>query len=330
MPNLDTPQTSISNFAIELLVMVLLNLDTMDIIRAKQVCAVWYHCVAISTPLLRRTHKLPVVCDHGENPHFEALTEVSKAVTIPGGDREGDNLWDTVRAIEDAYMKRFDRSPRCTKSSRKPGAYVERYGENMADLRASFRGMRFQQRDENGRPQWPAGLREIQCHLCDRWHTKFHFQNLHPLLQFLDNGSTCFRGYGSRLMLNINLVEDWKMPLASYEHSCSLMVDLEGCSIGRCLRYNMLAQQRISFHVLSRQSSFHAVLGRLKMRLDLLYERWFLPSCCTSVFTFCNGNSGCATSMTMCTSSRRPRRCGKKFKKSTRLSTLSEGIGVSD
>jgi hypothetical protein len=144
MSNHEEPQTAISNVAIELLVMVLLNLDTMDLIRAKQVCTVWRHCVAISTPLLRRTHKLPVVCDHGENPHFEALTDASRAVTMPRGDRAGENLWDTVRAIEDAYIERFDGSPQCRRSSRDPGAYVERYGKDMVDLRNSFRGVRFQ------------------------------------------------------------------------------------------------------------------------------------------------------------------------------------------
>lgn len=78
-------------------------------------------------------------------------------------------------------------------------------------VRQGFRRVRF----PNG---WPVGLREIYCINCDRFHTRFRFENLHPVLRFLESLTVCFRGHGSRLRLTIGTIAEYRAPKSCYEH----------------------------------------------------------------------------------------------------------------
>jgi hypothetical protein len=53
---------------------------------------------------------------------------------------------------------------------------------------------------------WPEGHREIYCHMCDGFRTKFKFENVHPVLRILEDTPVCIRGHGPRLYLRLNIV----------------------------------------------------------------------------------------------------------------------------
>jgi hypothetical protein len=61
------------------------------------------------------------------------------------------------------------------------------YSGKRDDLRYGFKDVRY----PDG---WPIGLRELHCDLCDEWHTDFRFEDMHPLLRFLEDMTVCFRG----------------------------------------------------------------------------------------------------------------------------------------
>ncbi|KAH3965872.1 hypothetical protein HBH70_112440 [Parastagonospora nodorum] len=180
---------------IEVVEQVLLCLDHTCITRATAVCSFWKNCVANSQPLLRKTLKLPYHPSKDPNPNFHDLIEESKNAVIPYGKFRGDNLWQRVREFEDNWI---DDMHKMTAEERGEQLELEstlntNYCWRMKNIRDGFQGVRF----PDG---WPIGLRELHCDLCEKWHADFRHENLHPLLQFLDDMNVCFRGYGTQLL----------------------------------------------------------------------------------------------------------------------------------
>ncbi|KAF2845044.1 hypothetical protein T440DRAFT_408923 [Plenodomus tracheiphilus IPT5] len=96
---------------------------------------------------------------------------------------------------------------------------VRRHHEKGRDIRASFRGVRL---CGSG---WPVGLREIYCEICERFHTRFHFDHVHPALRFLEDANICVRGHGTILLIELDLFNEAAAPRSCYEHYCEEMID---------------------------------------------------------------------------------------------------------
>jgi hypothetical protein len=199
----------------EILEIILLQLDHCDIIRAQGVCRFWRNCITGSRLLMTKIYKLATLYTEDDNPHFETITEQSLQKTIPL--YRNRNLWQLVRKIEDKHIRRFvsltDQEWAIARHLR------QTYESRMWRIRWGFQGIRF----PNG---WPEGLRELHCDLCDGWHTDFRFENLHPLLQFLEDASVCFRGHGTRLMMLLCPISEKLAPKSCFEHSCAEIIEI--------------------------------------------------------------------------------------------------------
>lgn len=220
-PNYTFPEVA------ELLEIIFLHLDAQDIVCATGVCRYWRNCVRGAKLLRRRTFKLsPMHIANGENPHFEPLTEASREAVIPHHTYNGRRLWSTLRTIEDNFLVHIGEETEPHEADEKDSRNYEdedsdatasgvsgRYWDRMHILRCGFKDVRY----PNG---WPVGLRELHCDLCDAWHTAFKLENLHPLLRFLGDMSMCFRGHGSRLIIELAIVNTSLAPKSCFEHSC--------------------------------------------------------------------------------------------------------------
>jgi hypothetical protein len=197
----------------EILEQILLNLDDVDIVVMTGVCTFWRNCVSGSEPLKRKMHKEREECDGDANPYFEELTEDSKDAIIPRAKYGGRNLWSTVREFEDEWVSSMhegqnlrDMPDNLTEEEQEEWCDND-YWWRMHDVRAGFRGVRYPD-------TWPVGLRELHCDLCDYWHTDFRFENIHPLLRFLEETTVCFRGQGQHLKLDICIVSTKLAPMS--------------------------------------------------------------------------------------------------------------------
>lgn len=148
-------------------------------------------------------------------------------------DYEDQNLWSLVRKFEDEFLTRLrgdmntnsmilDTTLEDEQSCTSDENTINQYDERMSDIRSGFRGVRIQNDIPVG---WPVGLRELHCDLCDRWHTNFLFQNLHPLLRFLEDITLCIRGHGSQVMIKLAIVSSNLAPRTCFEHSRSEAVN---------------------------------------------------------------------------------------------------------
>jgi hypothetical protein len=169
--------------------------------------------------LKRKIHKEREECDGDANPYFEELTEDSNNAIILRAEYGGRNLWSTVRKFEDEWFSSMhegqnlrDMPDNLTEEEQQEWCDND-YWWRMRDVRAGFRGVRY----PDG---WPVGLRELHCDLCDYWHTDFRFENIHPLLQFLEDMTVCFRGQGQHLKLDICIVSTKLAPMSCLKHSC--------------------------------------------------------------------------------------------------------------
>jgi hypothetical protein len=250
----------------EIVERILLSLSHKDIVRASGVCNYWRSCIKGSKPLLRKTHQLATPISDDENPHFEGLIDASKEAVIPRGRAAGRNLWQYVRDVEDKYIASLHEKPEAVdeKPEREDKQEDERedkqeneredeqeddqedeeedeqedeeededdkkldfhqtFWRKMRDLRCGMKDIRYVNNLPVG---WPIGLRELHCDLCDKWHTNFKFENLHPLFQFLGEMTMCFRGSGAQLMIDLAIVSEKMAPAGCWKHSCeeALMV----------------------------------------------------------------------------------------------------------
>lgn len=203
----------------EILEQVLFCLDHTCITRAAAVCRFWRNCVANSQPLLRKTLKLPPYQPSNDpNPNFHDMTEESKDTVIPYGYFDGENLWQRVREFKDKWI---DGMHQVTDEEREEKIEFEfqfdssNYWQKMRHIRNVFQGVRF----PDG---WPIGLRELHCDLCEMWHADFRHEDLHPLLQFLDDTNVCFCGYGKQLLLcfdSLGSERSGKAPKSCWKHA---------------------------------------------------------------------------------------------------------------
>lgn len=219
MPDTQQNRLSVCHFpdVAELLENILLKLDTQGIATATGVCSFWKACIGGSRPLMRKLFKIATQVKDGDNPHFSALTEASRNAIIPRYNYQGQNLWNLVRSFEDTQLTNLHEVTgeylKKDKYRKELRIISEPYWEAMYEIRAGFRGVRI----PNG---WPVGLRELHCDFCDCWHTSFQFENLHPLFEFLENMTMCFRGHGSQLMVGLSTVSDSTAPKECWLHSC--------------------------------------------------------------------------------------------------------------
>jgi len=199
----------------EILEEILRCLDHTCITRAAAVCRFWRNCVANSQPLLRKTLKLPYQPSNDSNPNFHGLTEESRHAVIPYSYFEGENLWQRVREFEDKWINAMHQMTDEERTKKiEFDSNNKHYWRKMRHIRNGFQGVRF----PDG---WPIGLRELHCDLCEMWHTEFRHENLHPLLQFLDDTNVCFRGYGTKLLLCFNPFgsnDSGKAPESCWKH----------------------------------------------------------------------------------------------------------------
>jgi hypothetical protein len=225
-----TPPTAMSNSHFpaitEILIDILLNPPISDLVQATSVCKYWRRCIAHSKPLTETLFKhRPIPTPAGSNPHFEFLIPESVAAIVPRYIYKKQNLWSLVRSHEDEFIDymttgttrqlvnygdAFKMTQKYTFGNTLESA---KFHETFYNIRAGFQGVRI----AHG---WPVGLRELHCDLCDKWHTGFRFENLHPLLRFLGGVTLCFRGHGSRLMLELALVSSNLATKSCFEQSC--------------------------------------------------------------------------------------------------------------
>jgi len=207
------PVKAVHKLAAELIEAILINLEPVDVVRAKQVCTAWRDVVDDSPILLRLTHKMPTPLLGDENPHLEEPSELSRNVLIPLDEFAGQPLWPLVRQLEDEYLATFSSLSDEQWKAKQELDRVTRartFLKRMFEIRTALRGLRVDN-------IWPPGFREISCAICARWHTQFRFADLHPLLQFLGHGATCFRGHKTLFVFNIRFFSDLCAPKSLFE-----------------------------------------------------------------------------------------------------------------
>ncbi|KAJ4377292.1 hypothetical protein N0V83_000116 [Neocucurbitaria cava] len=222
------PAPKSSAYVTEIMDTISTNLDRDDLPQAAEVCREWRDRVPLwyetSTP-----------CVEELDPHFDEPCEAYKEQ-----EKEFDKLRTSLSAKHDIPFPRevtrdlsiivrrddftYDGLP-VLRAMRGVDAEVfqnvedeQRTGfeEDPPEYRTLCVRQGFQRvRIPNG---WPVGLREIYCIICDGFHTRFRFENLHPMLRFLESLTVCFRGHGSILRLTIGTIAEYRAPKSCYEH----------------------------------------------------------------------------------------------------------------
>jgi hypothetical protein len=205
-------------YVLELVETILLYLPAREIVRASGVCVHWRSCIAGTPALLRATHKMPSPCPPDMNPHFIEPNRACRNALFPllGSAYYGSNV---LKLCQDTDVKLLS-AMRPGISDEENEALSELYGEERYSYRRAFKGVRY----PNG---WPECYRTY-CNLCSGFHAQFRFENLHPLLSFLDDVTMCVRGYGPHLYIKLSIINELETTEACYQHYYKEIKDLAG------------------------------------------------------------------------------------------------------
>jgi len=212
-PQVHEPQAGRNVAAIaELVEIIVLSLDYFDILRAKDVSSFWRNVITNSPKLLRRMHKMPVLIEDADNedPHFESPSLAAENALIQHDVDAGKPV---VREAKNAVKVHLEGM---YKNMTKEAINTHKYRLSLLWFRYRYgcRDTRF------GGQGWPEGFREIYCHICNGFHTRLRFQNIHPLLRPLEDMQICFRGHGQHVLFTLNLLYYARSPRSCYEHVC--------------------------------------------------------------------------------------------------------------
>ncbi|OAF99514.1 uncharacterized protein CC84DRAFT_1210353 [Paraphaeosphaeria sporulosa] len=193
---LDDPTSASSRlFSLpELLNSIFLHLPYTDLLHCRAICVLWKHCIDVPLAVRQRMWKAPTKTREGEEPHFEVVSEKAGKVVYTQGNAEwhGRKILEKSQEIRLAFL-----------SEAIPGQEMPtgKYATEMQESR------NYAMRSVNFQNEWPDGYcgyvnaAEIVCSLCDRFHTRVRFENLHPILQFLEAYEICFTGVADRLIV---------------------------------------------------------------------------------------------------------------------------------
>jgi len=202
----------------ELVELIILNLDYFDVLRAKGVSSFWRNVITNSPKLLRKMHKLPVLIDNGvdEDPHFAKPSVAAENALIQHDVDAGKPVVQEAKNAVKVHLQGIHKDM----TAEALNTHKSRLSVLSFRYRLGCRGIRTRR---NG---WPAGYRETYCKICNSFHTKFRFQNIHPLLRSLDDMEICFRGDGPLLLFTVRTLYSVKAPRSCQEHVCADFVRL--------------------------------------------------------------------------------------------------------
>jgi hypothetical protein len=203
----DTPNAS-PLYIFELLEAILLYLSPRDITITSSVCGYWQTCIARSPALLRKIHRIPSTFSPDTNPHFNQPSLACRNALIPreSSDHYGKNVLDLYESADIEFLAAMHLGI----SFKEMDTVHDVYLKKRRNYRATFMNVRY----PDG---WPERYR-THCDLCDGFHARFRFENVHPLLSFLDDVTMCVRGYGTHLYVAINIADEIATTDACYEH----------------------------------------------------------------------------------------------------------------
>jgi hypothetical protein len=195
-------------YIFELLEAILLYLSPREIIIASSVCEYWHTCVARSPTLLRKIHKILSPFSTDTNPHFDQPSLACRNALIPRDSSEyyGKNVLDFYESADIEFLTAMHFGI----FSKEMETVQDIYLEKRRGYRAAFMNVRY----PDG---WPERYR-THCDLCDGFHARFRFENVHPLLSFLDDVTMCVRGHAAHLYVVINIANEIATTDACYEH----------------------------------------------------------------------------------------------------------------
>ncbi|CAO2647187.1 Nn.00g081090.m01.CDS01 [Neocucurbitaria sp. VM-36] len=227
------PYTSPPRLPAEVILLIFTYLNGYDLDRTSLVCKRWrnlaFSCYDVPTPCFEELEphfdrpckaykeqesafdKLQVNLSGSDNNPVSNIVAQDIAIIAPSNESyTGVPVLRAMREIDiEILVNVYDDQPTGWE------VYPPEY--KPVRIRAAFQGVRF----PHG---WPAGLREIHCEICNKFHTSFRFQNLHPGLRFLEDMTICFRGHGSRLRLQIGTIAEHRAPKSCFEHYVDEMV----------------------------------------------------------------------------------------------------------
>jgi hypothetical protein len=119
---------------------IFLYLEPRDIVRASATCKYWHDCVKNHT-LLRKIHKMPVICIEGTNPHFITPSQACRNALIPGtrSSDAGNNVLDLYTGADIRLLENMNPGI----SDSKLQEVKKEYRDDRHGWRATFRGVRF-------------------------------------------------------------------------------------------------------------------------------------------------------------------------------------------
>ncbi|KAH7071096.1 hypothetical protein BKA63DRAFT_568248 [Paraphoma chrysanthemicola] len=217
-PKQPTAVATLAHIA-ELVGMIVLNLSLRNLLRAQLVSPFWRGVITGSRATLRILHKLPNPPTNEANPHFKQASAVAQTLT---------GKYDPLN--ETHVLEHCDAKTTTLVDSMHPELPRDIGKENIRLWRSQLFRCRYACRDIRDRrtDTWPSAWNEIHCHLCNTFHTKFLFSNVHPILNFLEDSSVCFRGHGARLVVVKIIGCDSEAPNAIMEEEIQALTSYAG------------------------------------------------------------------------------------------------------
>ncbi|KAJ4346423.1 uncharacterized protein N0V89_010352 [Didymosphaeria variabile] len=195
----------------ELMELILVQLPYIDILYCSQVSETWRAFIEGSTKLQILLYKTPTPISGEEpNPHFETASLAASTAVIPRTHYQGLPALPVLQTSQQYFEKFLDRVTGQVLCVQCADEAMEEYRNDVWWVRFSFRDVRI----PNG---WPISLQEIYCHMCEGFHTRLRREVLHPMLSFLEDVDTCWRGSGGKLLLDVNIVHRYAVPRSCWD-----------------------------------------------------------------------------------------------------------------
>ncbi|KAF2245805.1 hypothetical protein BU26DRAFT_567324 [Trematosphaeria pertusa] len=193
--------------------MIFLSLPFHDLLRCQQVCHSWNDHILGEKSMQKRMWKVCV--EENENPHFDEPSALARNIILEDGRNAGLPALETSQTVIDTFLEAYPTTGDLPGSDRDFLRYL--HGLNDACSGAP---------DINDAGDWPTGWHELYCHECEEYHTKFRFENVHPLFRFLEDTPLCITGSSSRLIVKLKLVHSEFAPASCYDHYCAGIIGL--------------------------------------------------------------------------------------------------------
>jgi len=184
----------------ELLGTIFIHLSIFDLLRVERVCKQWRDCVRDVRAIQPALYKCALAVEPGDNPHFKPLDEATANLTyrsLPFGEQ----LNDTGHSLEQGARSLLKPDTAVEKTFGKKGGAFRLYDLHR---RIFTPAVLHRLSTPDAASTFMSNIGDVHCVKCGTFHLGFRWQNLHPLLRFLEYIPNLCIG-GSNAIITIRL-----------------------------------------------------------------------------------------------------------------------------